>query len=522
MEKEQFPAGLDVLLTAESDHFLPAADPLASASSFSPVYDYLNAPLADLSLPFQYTLDSPQRCSLASLAGYLGQKGFSYAIADNLFRNNAEEERFKRLLALHPGVVGISTSSLHRLESVARIAGTIRRLSPASIIALGGCGLHFNPGMAAYADVVVAGDGELALGEIAAVAKSGCKAADLPRTLSPAGRLLDGVLHIEGRRDLSLKYLPAWTAYQNRGSACFPVETSRGCRYSCVFCSYPERGGQSYRPVESVINEIRGLTDGLGAKYLRFVDTNLTSDAAYVAELCGRLAQERLTIPWSCFARADELAVNADMCKRMAAAGCFWVYSGVESADEDILSRMGKGFGPREIEKGIKNVKAAGMAFHGNFVIGFPGETEATIERAHDMMTGSGMDTVSLTVLGITTAMAALAEKEPVKFAHLSRHGHQWKHSTMDFDSARGAAAALVRRIAMETGAPRIVSHGIAMYYLLGGGIDFAGVMNYFSAIRDYHRAKTSGNTVVLKASAEIIRGTYSKTAVNFGWPRPA
>ncbi len=508
--------GIDVLLVAESDHFLPGAYLPASANAFSPVYEYLNLPLAALSLPFQYTLNSPQRCPLASLAGYLAGAGFSCAISDNVFRDAAELERFERLLGGHPGVVGISTSSLHKTESVAAIAEKIRRLSPGSVVALGGCGLHFNSGMAAYADVVIAGDGELALGELAGAVRAGARAADLPRVLPAAERTRDGPLCLKGKRNLSLGCLPAWRLYGRLSSTCFPVEASKGCAHSCVFCSYPERGRQDYRPAGAVLREVRFLVEELGAKYIRFVDTNLTSDPAYVGELCRGL--KPLKVPWSCFARVDELAARPDMCALMADAGCFWIYSGVESADAGILARMGKGFGPEQIYRGVKNIKSAGMALHGNFVIGFPGETGATLRSAYELITASGMDTVSFTVLGLTTSLSELAAQNAEGFANLARHKNHWKHSTMDFNAARLAAAGLVERLALADNAPLLVSHGIAMYYLLGGGLNFKEALGYFSGIRDYHRAIASGCPGAEAGPLRKIREIYGRTAGNFGW----
>ncbi|MFH1618483.1 MAG: radical SAM protein [bacterium] len=518
--KRQFASSPDVLLVTESDHFLPATDFHQTPSSFSPVYEYLAAPLRDLSLPLQYVLDSPQRCVLASLAGYLFHRGFSCEIADNIFRNQCESERFEALLGAHPAILGISTSSLHRIESVAAIAGKVRRLSPSSVIVMGGCGLNFAPGMSAYADIVVAGDGEIALGEILEAVKSGRKITDMQLALPSVVTKEGNILLVEGRRDFSAGNLPAWAAYKKCNSTCFPVETSKGCRHSCVFCSYPERGNQDYRPIAQVINELRYLIDDMGAKYVRFIDTNLTSDPGYVKSLCNHMEREKLKIPWSCFARIDDMAKDRDMCLCMADAGCFWIYSGIESGDPGMLERMDKEYGLEDIEDGVKNAGTAGIAVHGNFVMGFPGETEATVRRTYEMIKRSGIDTVSFTVLGITASMAEMSVQNPEKYGHMTRYSRQWRHSTMDFESALRSTNEIIHSITMETDKPLIAAHGIAMYYLLGAGIDFAGVTDYFSAIRGYHRAKAGGNDGDAKACAARIRDIYAKTACNFGWPQ--
>lgn len=491
---------LDVLLVAESDHFLPSSDP-AAQSSFSPLYAYLNAPLRALGLPFHYHLDSPQRCSLSYLAGFLRSRGFTCAAADNVLRDGAEAARFESLLARRPALVGISCSSLHKASSVQAIAARARALSPSSVIAVGGSGLSFSPEMAKCADAAVEGDGELALAQLAAQAKSGARPGGLQR--------------LKGRRDLALDYLPDWTITPRR-SACFPLETSRGCAHACAFCSYPGRGRQEYRPLAPVLKEIRFLVKELGAGCLRFVDTNLTSDAAYVEALCRAMIKEGLRAPWSCFARADELARSPDLCRLMAEAGCFWVYCGVESPDADILARMRKGFGPAEISRSVRNVKAAGMAYHANFVSGLPGDTPGSAGRTRDFIISSGMDTVSFTVLGVTPALAALAGADTDAYAGLSGEGHAWRHAGMDYAAARELTAGMIADIAASDGAPLIASHGIGMYYLMGGGEDFAGTLAYFAAVRDWHSASARGDAGRAGLELEKVGRIYSRTAAAF------
>ncbi|MCM2268412.1 MAG: B12-binding domain-containing radical SAM protein [Elusimicrobiales bacterium] len=509
-------ADLDILLAAESDHFMPGR--AAGANAFSPVYEYLGRPLRELGLPFQYTLNSPQRLTLAGLAGYLSGAGLSCAVADNVLRDETAAARFRTLLSRRPRVVGISVSSLHKPESVEKIAAAARAVSPGSLVVVGGCGLDFNPELAAPADAAISGDGELALETLAKAAAAGAGAKDLPRIFPSAVKGPGRALLIDGTRNLALSCPPAWGLYGELPSACFPVAASKGCAHSCVFCSYPERGKQEYRPVQGVMAELRALVRNYGARYVRFVDTNLTSDPAYVAELCRLMTSERLGLSWSCFARADELAAGPGLCARMAEAGCFWVYSGAESYEPGILAAMNKGFGPEALARSVKNVQAAGMAYHSNFVTGFPGETPDTLKRTLSEIISSGMDTVSFTVLGLTAGLEAAAAAAPEKLGGLARGaGGKWRHATMDLDAAQKATGEMIRTLALTPGAPLIASHGIGMYYLLGGGAGFGEVLRYFSAVRDYQAAGYAGLPAPA-ASAAVIREICSRTSARFGW----
>ena len=500
-------SGLDAILVAESDYYLPETDLGKSLSCFSPLDDYLAAPLGELSLPLQYQLYFPQRLSLAVLAGYLRGCGLGVEVADNIFRNPEEQARFEELLNSRPPVVGISTGCMHKTATVARIAATIRRISPDSRIILGGVGSHLYHEMRQFADLTVIGAGEPVLREMIRVLKEGKTLSQIPGL--PATRDQCGnELMLSPGIDTKLISAPDWNAFRGRHCLCFCVEASKGCAYKCLFCSYPELGRQSYRPVENVVKEIACDVREFGARYIRFVDTNLTSQPEYVIQLCAALKAARLKIPWSCFARIDELAGSAALCRRMAEAGCFWIYSGIESGDKTILAAMHKKYEPSAIYQGISNAKAAGIMMHGNFVVGFPGETSATLRSTTELIKLSGLDTVSFTVLGITQSMSE----------YMATHSQTLKE-TMSFAGAVSAAREAIRDIYMSNAAPLIAPHGIAMHYLLGGGLTVSDTMKYFTAVADFHRARERGDRRGMQLQLDRIQRLYSLSAGRFRPP---
>ena len=168
---------------------------------------------------------------------------------------------------------------------------------------------------------------------------------------------------------------------------------------------------------------------------------------------------------------------------------------------------MQKGYDPRVIHQGVRNAHAAGILMHGNFVVGFPGETPATMKNTTELIKRSGLDTVSFTVLGITRSMSD----------YMAEHSQRIKE-TMSFAEAIAATRAAIRDICLSPAAPLIVTHGIAMYYLLGGGLSVSETMGYFSAIRDFHRARGKDDSLGMKAQLGIIECAYLRTAQRFGW----
>jgi anaerobic magnesium-protoporphyrin IX monomethyl ester cyclase len=72
------------------------------------------------------------------------------------------------------------------------------------------------------------------------------------------------------------------------------------------------------------------------------------------------------------------------MLKIMARAGNYMIAWGLESANEQILKHARKGTDSQKIERALRWSKAAGIMNWGYFIIGLPGETEATIRQTID------------------------------------------------------------------------------------------------------------------------------------------
>ena len=54
------------------------------------------------------------------------------------------------------------------------------------------------------------------------------------------------------------------------------------------------------------------------------------------------------------------------------------------------------------------------------------------------------------------------------------------------------------------------------MYYLMGGGEDFAGTLAYFAAVRDWHSASARGDAGRAGLELEKVGRIYSRTAAAF------
>ena len=88
---------------------------------------------------------------------------------------------------------------------------------------------------------------------------------------------------------------------------------------------------------------------------------------------------EALGITWSCNARAT---ADVETLRAMKEAGCRLLVVGFESGDPEILRNIKKGVTVEQALAFMKNCKQLGIAVHGDFQIGHPGETRETVERS--------------------------------------------------------------------------------------------------------------------------------------------
>jgi len=156
--------------------------------------------------------------------------------------------------------------------------------------------------------------------------------------------------------------------------------TGRGCRSRCTFCLWPQTvGGHRYRTrsVASVLAEA-ALTRELfpQMKELFFDDDTLTDDRRRTEEIARGLG--RLGITWSCNAKAN---VPRETLQVMRDNGLRLLLVGYESGNQQILINIKKGLRVERAKRFAADCRDLGIAVHGTFIIGLPGETRETIQE---------------------------------------------------------------------------------------------------------------------------------------------
>ena len=198
-------------------------------------------------------------------------------------------------------------------------------------------------------------------------------------------KIIDTEFPVENKFDVLAA--PKRDAISKRGISAF-VTVQEGCDKFCTFCVVPyTRGAEVSRPVEKIVAEIERLTDA-GVREVTLIGQNVNAyhgpgpDGApsTLGKLLRRLAQVpgilrlRYTTSHPRDMNDDLVAAHAEVPALMP-----YVHLPVQSGSDRILAAMNRKHTRRDYLDAIARLHAgrSDLAFTSDFIVGFPGETEA-------------------------------------------------------------------------------------------------------------------------------------------------
>jgi len=232
-------------------------------------------------------------------------------------------------------------------------------------VAMGGFHATLMPDeVAEYADAVVIGEAE----------------ESWPRLIEDfCSNRLTSIYRTDGRPDLA-GCTPDRSIFA--GKNYLPValmETGRGCRLGCEFCSIQTVFQRSYagRPIAEIVKEIGQIR----SKMFFFVDDNIVADPERARELLQALIP--LKIRWIGQA-GIAAAFDEELLALLSRSGCQGLLIGLESLHPQTLEQMGKGFvtGRAYYESALANLRKYCIRIYATFVAGYDHDTADTVQQA--------------------------------------------------------------------------------------------------------------------------------------------
>jgi len=320
--------------------------------------------------------------SLTYLASVLIREGIEVKILDFLVTQYHPRKLRRALEEYQPQLVGATCVTLN-YPIARRMLKVCKAFDPHVFTVIGGPHVTFaleetllrSP----WIDAIVIGEGERTLVELVRAVEGGKNIYHVPGIAFADGGMVVKTAPQVRIKDLDQLPLPArellpMARYRALGTPC-TVITSRGCPYSCIFCSGHRMFGPKvrFRSPGLVVDEIEKLQRDFGLAKINIVDDTFTLNHHHAQAVCEEMLKRDLKIKWSVFARVDR--ISEDIAQLMKRAGCEWVLFGIESADEEILKTVKKGFTLDEVRRGVKIAAEAGINVFNSFILGLPGES---------------------------------------------------------------------------------------------------------------------------------------------------
>lgn len=211
---------------------------------------------------------------------------------------------------------------------------------------------------------------------------------------SQTGERGGGVLETEFPIESKFDHLPRQR--QESGVSAF-LSIQEGCDKFCTFCVVPyTRGAEFSRPVMQIVAEAEALVAG-GVRELTLLGQNVNAYHGLDAEgrevglgrLARRLAEidglKRIRYTTSHPRDVDDelIAAHGDLPELMP-----YLHLPVQSGSDRILAAMNRGHDAESYLRTIDRLRAArpDLAFSCDFIVGFPGESDADFEATLDLI----------------------------------------------------------------------------------------------------------------------------------------
>ncbi len=345
---------------------------------------------------------------LSSLAANVNSEICDVKILDLVaVRFNAKSYFTKYISKNHFDVIGFSAMVFQYAEML-ELAKIAKKLNPNVKTVLGGyhATVAFEDILQSndmdYIDFVVRGEGEVAFRKLTEALYRGTSCDNIPGvSFKKDGKIVQNapgeLLNLD---DIALPNRDC-RVIKNKSFKIFGyqtdvVETSRGCTFTCNYCTITKMYGRSFRQFsnERVLQDIQDAKDH-GAKAIFFTDDNIVLNKTHFEELCNGIIDRGLNdIKYLTQASVQGFSRNPYLTKLMRKAGFEWVFLGIESDSDDSLKFFKKDnqFETSETETVVRALQENDIFVFGGFIVGNPSDSKESLWRTYEYTKRLGLD----------------------------------------------------------------------------------------------------------------------------------
>ncbi len=327
---------------------------------------------------------------LCYVAGATEAAGHDVRVLDLCFApKNLRKLLSRNMGSFRPQIIGLSIRNIDNvnmlcpvtyLPEIVKITKYIREITSVPLV-VGGSGASLMPANVIEllgADYIVVADGEEAFVELIKAIETGGSPDEIPGV----GRMVAGKFHLTEPKltkfDSRSPDLGRWIdtkPYQKIGSS-YNIQTKRGCRQHCIYCTYNQSlEGNSLRlrsPIE-VVDEIEEALFKYHPKSFEFVDSVFNDPIEHSIAILEEIARR----PWKANFTAMGMhprRLDSEYLALMWRAGFQSFMITPESASDTMLRNYKKGFTMAEVIRAAEAINRTSFSTWWFFMIGGPGK----------------------------------------------------------------------------------------------------------------------------------------------------
>jgi radical SAM superfamily enzyme YgiQ (UPF0313 family) len=375
---------------------------------------------------------------LAYIAAFLRENGHRVTIIDAEVEQLSSEQIAQQ--TRRTDLAGITTTAPN-YHSALEIARLIKQSNKRTTVVLGGPQATFLDAETlekSPTDAVVRGEGEHTMLDVANAVESssafdfdGVTCRDSGALVrNPDRKLIPNLDEIPlPARDLlpMEKYLPP------KGTG---VISSRGCPFRCVFCASSNLNRKAFRArsAQNVFDEVAQLV-AQGYENVTMLDDNFILNKDRAFKFADLVEQNKLKFNWSCTARVD--SIDRDLLSRLRDAGCNGLFFGVESASDDTLKLIKKGFSTDQVISTFDLLHDSDFTTTASFMIGLPGDDRQKIVDTIGLAKRINPD---FAMFSVTTPYPGTELYNHIDRYDLELTSHDWREFTLTKPVVRTSA----------------------------------------------------------------------------------
>jgi len=342
------------------------------------------------------------------------------AIIETVPEQLSDADVRERIVKFSPDMVGISSKTFNILSAY-RLLRMVKSIDPTITTLLGGAHGTAMPehtiDECRDIDIIVRGEGELPFAAIVGRALEN-RLDDLEGIAAVTYRTKAGEVKsnsgVSLLKDLDVVPFPRYDKYdlKNYGIGHNPVTgakenffsvfASRGCPYFCTFCMPLLTRQVRKREPAMIVEELNFLIEEMGAKFVYFEDSCMTTDNKWFEAVCDEFLRAGINkkLSWGFETRVD--VVTKKLFDKAVSAGGVYVNFGLESGSDYILECNKKNFKTKDILHSVRIAREAGMTLiHGSFILGLPFETHKTIQETLNFVEKLDIDMIPINIVDI-------------------------------------------------------------------------------------------------------------------------